>query len=37
MLVVFTERHEDTIRILSARWASTTERTLYVEHIKRNT
>jgi uncharacterized DUF497 family protein len=34
VLVVFTERSEDTIRIVSARWASKTERALYVEYLE---
>jgi uncharacterized DUF497 family protein len=34
VLVVCTERSEDTIRIISARWASKTERALYVEYIE---
>lgn len=34
VLVVFTERSEDTIRIISARWASKTERALYVEYME---
>lgn len=37
VLVVFTERIEDTIRIMSARWASKAERALYVEHMKEDT
>jgi uncharacterized protein len=37
VLVVFTERSEDTIRIVSARWASKTERALYVEHTEKDT
>ena len=36
VLVVFTERREDTIRIISARWASKTERALYVEYMEKN-
>ncbi len=36
VLVVFTERSEDTIRIISARWASKTERALYVEHMEKD-
>lgn len=34
VLVVFTERREDTIRIISARWASKTETALYVEYME---
>ena len=37
VLVVFTERSEDTIRIISARWASKTERKLYIEHMEKDT
>jgi len=37
VLVVFTERSEDTIRIISARWASTSERALYVEYMEKDT
>jgi uncharacterized protein len=37
VLVVFTERSEDTIRIISARWASKTERALYAEHMEKDT
>jgi uncharacterized DUF497 family protein len=37
VLVVFTERSEDTLRIISARWASKTERALYVEHMEKDT
>ncbi len=37
VLVVFTERSEDTIRIISARWASKTERALYVEYMEKDT
>lgn len=37
VLVVFTERREDTIRIISARWASKTERALYVEYMEKDT
>ena len=34
VLVVFTERREDTNRIISARWASKTETALYVEFLE---
>ena len=34
VLVVFTERSEDTIRIISARWASKIERALYAERME---
>lgn len=37
VLVVFTERSEDTIRLISARWASESERTLYVEYMEKDT
>jgi uncharacterized DUF497 family protein len=35
VLVVWTERDEDVIRIISARWATKSERARYLEHIKR--
>ena len=34
VLVVWTERDEDIIRIISARWATKRERTLYVAAMK---
>jgi len=34
VLVVYTERSEDTLRIVSARWASKSERALYLEYMK---
>ena len=34
VLVVWTERVEDTIRIISARWASNRERELYRRHAE---
>jgi uncharacterized DUF497 family protein len=34
VLVVWTERDEDTIRIISARWASTHEQKLYYTYLK---
>ena len=34
VLVVFTERSEETVRIISARWASKTEQSLYVEYME---
>ena len=34
VLVVLTEQDEDTIRIISARWATTTERELYRVHLR---
>lgn len=37
VLVVFTERSEDTVRIISARWASETERGLYKEYMEKDT
>ncbi len=33
VVVVFTERHEDTIRIISARRATKTEAALYRHHV----
>jgi hypothetical protein len=33
VLVVWTERDEDVIRIISARWATPSERSLYREHF----
>jgi uncharacterized DUF497 family protein len=33
VLVVWTERDEDTVRIISARWATKREQTLYREHF----
>lgn len=37
ILVVYTERSEDTVRILSARWASKQERALYLEYMEKQT
>jgi uncharacterized protein len=34
VLVVYTERSEDTVRIISARWATKKERALYLEYMK---
>ena len=34
VLVVLTEQNEDTIRIISARWATTTERDLHRAHVR---
>jgi uncharacterized DUF497 family protein len=34
VLVVWTERVEDTIRIISARWATSQERELYRRHAE---
>jgi hypothetical protein len=36
ILVVWTERDEDTIRIISARWATKQERHLYNQYMKEN-
>lgn len=36
VLVVWTERDEDVIRVISARWATSRERHLYVQHMERN-
>lgn len=33
VLVVWTERNDETIRIISARWATTNERALYLEYM----
>jgi uncharacterized protein len=35
VLVVYTERIEDTVRIISARWASKKERVLYLEYMEK--
>jgi hypothetical protein len=35
VLVVWTERGEDVIRIISARWATKSERSRYYEYMKR--
>jgi uncharacterized protein len=34
VLVVYTERWEDTVRIISARWATKKERALYLEYME---
>lgn len=34
VLVVHTEQDEDTIRIISARWATKRERELFIAHLK---
>lgn len=34
IVIVWTERHEDTIRIISARWATGRERLLYARHME---
>lgn len=36
VLVVWTERDEDTIRIISARWASKHEQKLYYTYLREN-
>jgi uncharacterized DUF497 family protein len=33
VLIVWTERDEETIRIISARWASKKEQALYRDHM----
>ncbi len=35
ILVVHAERGEDTVRIISARWASKKERVLYLEYMEK--
>jgi len=37
ILVVYTVRSEDTVCIISARWASKKERALYLEYMERET
>ena len=37
VLVVWTEREGDVIRIISARWASLTEQKLFRSHVRRPT
>jgi uncharacterized DUF497 family protein len=34
IVIVWTERHEDTIRIISARWATGRERLLYAKRME---
>jgi uncharacterized protein len=34
VLVVWTERQDDTIRIISARWATRREQQLYLKHME---
>ena len=34
IVIVWTERREDTIRIISARWATGRERLLYARHME---
>lgn len=36
VLVVWTERDESHVRIISARWAARREQTLFREHVRRN-
>lgn len=36
VLIVWTERDEDTIRIISARWATKHEQSLYHSYLKEN-
>jgi hypothetical protein len=36
VLVVWTERDEDTIRIISARWATRLEQNLYRSYLREN-
>jgi uncharacterized protein len=35
VLVVWTERDQDVVRIISARWATKRERGMYIEHLER--
>jgi uncharacterized DUF497 family protein len=35
VLVVYTERSEDSVRIISARWAIEKERALYLEYMEK--
>jgi uncharacterized DUF497 family protein len=35
VLVVYTERSDDTVRIISARWASRHEQALYSEYMEK--
>ena len=37
VVVVWSERSEDTIRLIGARWATTAERRLFREHMERST
>jgi uncharacterized DUF497 family protein len=34
VVIVWTERHEDTIRIIGARWATGRERLLYAKYME---
>lgn len=36
VLVVWTERDEDTVRIISARWATTREQGLFRDYLERS-
>jgi uncharacterized protein len=36
VLVVWTERDEDTVRIISARWATKREKDLYLAYVEQN-
>ncbi len=36
VMVVYSERSEDTVRIISARWASKKERALYIEYMEKH-
>jgi hypothetical protein len=36
VVVVYTERDEDTIRIIGARWANNRERSMYRSHMDQN-
>lgn len=36
VVVVYTEREEDIIRIIGARWANTREQSLYRSHMDQN-
>jgi uncharacterized DUF497 family protein len=37
VLVVWTERDQDVVRIISARWATPSERSLFRSHLKKHT
>lgn len=37
VLVVYTERREDVVRIISARWAIKRERALYLQYTEKQT
>lgn len=34
VLIIWTERHEETIRIISARWATKNEQRLYESYLR---